>query len=231
MSKGTLSQDMYNKVFNTEYKFFYETIINRCVADYLRKKYNLKIKTCFLDSVVRYNYNRSDKRVNHIRIYIYSYSDFDELCVNKDTREKGFVLINDLKQYVIDICNKNGLTEFINIGDLYMSFDCFESEAIRQINRKSNDEKDNKFIPKYFNPETMEKMYSHLTVIYKNKEFLRQAVESGETKRIADAYYEFIKPYDEYDILTRENTKVLFDSMESVEAHGGWFHYDRDIAF
>ena len=228
---GVLSEKEYHEVFEVANNSQEEKLVFDALISYLESKYDITIKKCYYLYAKDKWADGEELIHNRVDVYIYYKKDFykirefeSEYCISSE--KEALQKLNEIVEFY-------GLSNHfhVNVEKLFLRLKIFEDEAIGHINEISFEKQREVFIPKYFNPETMERMYSHLCVIYKNKEFLKQAVESGETKRIADAYYEFIKPYDEYDILTRENTKVLFDSMESVEAHGGWFHYDRDIAF
>lgn len=62
-------------------------------------------------------------------------------------------------------------------------------------------------------------------VRYETKEFYDAAKESGEMERFTEEYYQFIKPYDAFDLVTKEkHFPVRFDYVEKVKSSR--YYYD-----
>ena len=116
------------------------------------------------------------------------------------------------QQEIRKIICRLGLQEYFHADILFICYDSFEFEAISHCyNSASKDFKI--FKKKYFNSDTMAWIDpSVMFIVYKTKELMEEAERNGEQARIREDYYQFIKQFDQFGLITRDkHLLVHFD--------------------
>lgn len=92
----------------------------------------------------------------------------------------------------------------------------------------------NEYKEKVFNPDTMSSIVTKrmLIIVYKSKELLERAKESGEIDRLKADYYDFMKKYDTYNLISKDdkgNYRHLFTRFDSPETELPYRNYVEDV--
>lgn len=71
------------------------------------------------------------------------------------------------------------------------------------------------------------RVYSSTTFFVYTQQQIKELADNGTLKRWTDAYFELLKPYDEFNFLQREYFSVLVDSKENFinNYSGNWYYY------
>ena len=174
-----------------------EIICSNKIISYVESKYNVKVYKC----VFEYD---AYQKMNYIFIYL-------------NTTEGLNKIPTELKN--LNVCDMP--TEFQNIikesdiefkESLWIMFRSFELEAVCDCYRNAFSNYW-PFKANYFNGETMDNIWNTaMFVIYKDESKLKQAIHSGETQKIQNDYYEYIKEYDRFGFITKnKNLLIHFD--------------------
>ena len=106
-----------------------------------------------------------------------------------------------------------------NKSRLVVYLKSFESLAVNQCYNDSFCEY-KEFKERIFNDKTMYKIDNlYLIVLYKNQEFLDEAIASGETEYIREEYYKILKKYDRFNMLSKDKHFFTMFDIASKEMH------------
>lgn len=174
-----------------------ETICSKKITSYIEEKYEVKIYRCIFE------YDAC-RMMNYIFVYLNTTEDLNKIPNNL----KNISFCN-ASEHFQNIINESGI-EFKK--SLWIMFRSFELEAVCECYR---DAFSNywPFKAQYFNEETMDNIWNTaMFVIYKDENKLKQAVECGETQKMENDYYEYIKEYDKFGFVTKKkNLLIHFD--------------------
>ena len=193
-------EHLVNYQYNEE-----EKIVLGELTQYIEAKYGIQLYK-ILYNYYFVKYGRKMSKISRMDIYTYWTRDYrhrvDRKPVNIGGRMRQYV---DEENKAREIVERHGLQRYFHPDDLFVTFHSFEQEALSYC-YDSSFEEFRKFREVHFNPDTMEEIYpGALFVIYKSRKLMEEAKRNGDQDRLCDAYYRFIKPYDTYNLITRDH--------------------------
>ena len=194
-----LDEDEFEHLVNYQYSEE-EKIVFGELAQYVEAKYGIQLYKITYKTVGPLG------PLSRIDIYTYWTRDYRHRVDHKPVAiGEGMHWYVDEQRKAIEIVERHGLQSYFHPDDLFVTFHSFEQEALSYC-YDSSFEEFRKFREVHFNPDTMEKIYpGALFVIYKSRKLMEEAKRNGEQDRLCDAYYRFIKPYDTYNLITRDH--------------------------
>ncbi|MBQ7935705.1 MAG: hypothetical protein IJ333_05085 [Clostridia bacterium] len=179
------------------------------IIEYIEQKYVVHVYKCVLTY-------ENIKEVRFVEIYLMKNAEWDKIISPPGTGRWLHEFPEDGKRFS-EILKHKGFKINSHLQDgLFVFFYSFEEISLDACYSTSVlGGKFKKFKERYFNPATMECIdTSAMFVVYKTKELMEAAEKSGEQAKIKEDYYNFIKEYDTFDLVTRDkNLLVHFDYM------------------
>ena len=157
-----------------------------------------------------YNYDRNKQKAIADK--------FNELISLKDNEPKHI-----FKFFKKDISSK------YNTNDIFISFSAFEPIAKEEANNRIPEEKVQDLKNKLNNKDLwkISRFFSSATFFFYTDEQVIEYSKDESMKIFEEAYFNLIKPYDEFDYIKKENFRLNIDSKENFDNNfsSNWYYY------
>ena len=166
----------------------------------IEQKYDVEVYKC----VLKYN-----EQNDVIYVFIYLQTNPQLKRIEQSANEQDAA--NEMKA----ILNRHA----ISCNDvLWVFFRSFELEALVDCYRSAHVDL-KKFVMTQFDPTTMKMIqWPAMFVEFKTKEDLEYAEKHGDLQRIKEAYYNYVKPHDTFNLITPDKHLLIhFDYVQGVK--------------
>lgn len=179
------------------------------IESYIKEKYKVSIYKLLL----------YDHGNDSYRFYVIVNTNEERLKIKK--QNGNLLFFHEDESKICSILQKHKINKRSNKKDgcLVLHVKSFESLAVNQCYKDSFHEH-KEFKERIFNDKTMYKIDNlYLIVLYKNQEFLDEAIASGETEYLKDEYYKILKKYDRFNMISKDKHFFTMFDIASNKMH------------
>lgn len=144
---------------------------------------------------------------------------FSEIVTLKENKSKVNFFFKRLK--------KEAIMKY-ETKDIFVSFSSFEPIAKEEANNRIPEEKIQELKDKLNNDLwKISRFFSSTTFFFYTAEQVKEENNNGSLNIFNEAYFNLIKPYDEFDYIKKENFCINIDSKENFEKNfkSNWYYY------
>ncbi len=180
-----------------------EALVFPKFIEYIEKAYNVSVYK------IQFKFNGVTSVFD---IFLKTNADRNKICgKNSKLKFPYSTLLNVLK----NIIHQNNLDKYFHADLMVIFISSYEFNALYYCYTTAF-ESFKLFKAKHFNEHTMQEIAPNmLYIVYKTKDFMEDAKETGEQTYLKKEYYKFIKQYDRFNMITYDrHLLVYFDYVK-----------------
>lgn len=205
----------------------------RDLAEWIKKEFNVNVIN------IHYDYIQNERprlgiilefKTDERKFYKdnYNYDHKKQLAISEKFNEILILKGNNSKANFLFKWLKKESSIKYDTKDIFVSFNSFEPIAREEANNRIAEEKIQELKNK-LNKDLwlISRFFSSTTFFFFTDDQVKEHSVDGSLDIFKEAYFNLLKPYDEFDYINKENFSIYIDSKENFDKNfkSNWYYY------